>query len=58
MSVRSLYIIMLVSFIICLFGFSPDDLSIGQSDLLKSLTVNVCFSNVSFTDVDAAVFGA
>ena len=53
------------SFIISLFSFALDDLSIGESGMLKSPTINVCslicdlsFSNVPCTNVDVLVFGA
>ena len=56
---------MSVSFIISLFSFCLDHLPIGESEVLKSLTINVwdsmvdlSFIKVSFTNVGALVFGA
>ena len=47
-----------ISFIISLFSFCLDDMSIGESRVLKSPTINVwgsicdlSFSNVSLTNV-------
>ena len=54
-----------VSSLISLLSFCLVDLSIGESGVLKSPTIsvwglmcNLSFSNVSFTYVDALVFGA
>lgn len=54
-----------VNFIISLFNFCLDGLLIGESEVLKSSTINVwcliyglTFSNVSLMNVDAFVFGA
>jgi hypothetical protein len=57
-SVRSIWFITSVSFIIPLFSCCLNDLSIGKSGMLKSPAINVwgsicdlIFSNVSFIDV-------
>ena len=54
-----------VSSLISLLNFYLVDLSIGMSGVLKSPTINMLglmcdlsFSNVSFTNVGALVFGA
>jgi hypothetical protein len=55
---------MLVSFIISLFSFHPNDLLIGESGVLKLPTLmwgsmcHLSFSNVSFRNVGALAFGA
>jgi hypothetical protein len=56
---------MSVSFVISLLSFFLDDLSVGDSGLLKSPINNVCgsmcnlnFSNAYFTSVSALVFKA
>ena len=61
----SIWFITSVSLIISLFSFCLDDLYIGESEVLKSPTVNLwssiydlSFSNVSFISVDSLVFGA
>lgn len=53
-----------INFIISLFSFGLDALSIGESAMLKPLTINVwgskcelSFSNISFTNVGAFAFG-
>jgi hypothetical protein len=58
-------LIMSVSFVISLLSFFLDDLSVGDSGLLKSPINNVCgsmcnlnFSNAYFTSVSALVFKA
>ena len=64
--VCSVHLILNVCFFVSsLFSFCLDDLSIVESRVLKSLTTivwgSMCalsFINVSFTDVDALVFGA
>ena len=55
---------MSASFVIFLFSFYLDILSLGESGVLKSPTINVwdliydlSLSNVSFTNVGAFVFG-
>lgn len=56
---------MSIIFIVSLFSFNLDVLSIGESGLLKFPTISVwslmcglSYSNVSFTNVGAPVFGA
>ena len=63
--VRYIWSITSVSFIISLFSFCLNDLSIGESWMLMTPTVNVwgsmcdlIFSNVSFTNLVALAFGA
>ena len=58
-SIRSIWIITSVNFIISLVSFHLDELSIGESGVFKFLTINVCglmlydlnFSDVSFTNM-------
>ena len=59
MSIRSILVMMSITFIISLFSSCPDDPSVDESGVLKSPTINVwglmcalSFSNVSFTNVD------
>jgi hypothetical protein len=64
MSVRSICFIMAVSFIILLFSFYLDHLSIDEVGVLKTSSINVwglmcnlSCNNVSFTNVDTLMFG-
>ena len=65
MSLRSIKFIMSLSYIISLYVYILDVLSIGESGGQQFPTINVWgsmynlnFSNVSFTNVGALVFGA
>ena len=64
MSVNPNWVINFVSSFVSLLSFCLVILSSGESGVLKSPTIRVCgfvcdlsFSNVSFTNVDAFVFG-
>ena len=64
MSIRSIWFIMSVSFIIFLFSFCLYDLFIGESEILTSPTIHVwgviydlSFSNVSFMNGCILAFG-
>jgi hypothetical protein len=64
-SVKSIWVIISISFMVSLFSFYFSDLSIGDNGVLKSPTIIVCgslcvwnFNKISFMTVGALAFGA